>query len=74
MAEGDYRDLAAITPNRLHQRELAASVMAMAERPEHAAKFDLSREQIAQGYAAADEPHKAQRVLGQSSTGDDFSL
>ena len=74
MAEGDYRDLAAITPNRLHQRELAASVMAMAERPEHAAKFDLSREQIAQGYAAADEPHKARRVLGQSSTGDDFSL
>ena len=74
MAEGDYRDLEAITPNRLHQRELAASVMAMAERPEHAAKFDLSREQIAQGYAAADEPHKAQQALGQSSTGDDFSL
>ena len=74
MAEGDYRDLEAITPNRLHQRELAASVMAMAERPEHAAKFDLSREQIAQGYAAADEPHKARRVLSQSSTGDDFSL
>ncbi|MFD1797930.1 hypothetical protein FQV27_17770 [Paracoccus aurantiacus] len=74
MAEGDYRDLESITPNRLHQRELAASVMAMAERPEHAAKFDLSREQIAQGYAAADEPHKAQRALGQSSTGDDFSL
>ena len=74
MAEGDYRDLAAITPNRLHQRELAASVMAMAERPEHAAKFDLSREQIAQGYAAADERHKARRVLGQSSIGDDFSL
>lgn len=74
MAEGDYRDLEAITPNRLHQRELAASVMAMAERPEHAAKFDLSREQIAEGYAAADEPHKARRVLSQSSTGDDFSL
>lgn len=74
MAEGDYRDLESITPNRLHQRELAASVLAMAERPEHAAKFDLSREQIAQGYAAADEPHKAQRALGQSSTGDDFSL
>lgn len=74
MAEGDYRDLEAITPNLLHQRELAASVMAMAERPEHAAKFDLSREQIAQGYEAADEPHKARRVLGQSSTGDDFSL
>lgn len=74
MAEGDYRDLESITPNRLHQRELAASVMAMAERPEHAAKFDLSREQIAQGYAAADEPHKAQQALGQSSTGDDFSL
>lgn len=74
MAEGDYRNLEAITPNRLHQRELAASVMAMAERPEHAAKFDLSREQIAQGYAAADEPHKARRVLSQSSTGDDFSL
>ena len=48
--------------------------MAMAERPEHTAKFDLSREQIAQGYAAADEPHKARRVLSQSSTGDDFSL
>lgn len=74
MAEGDYRDLEAITPNRLHQRELAASVMAMAERPEHAAKFDLSREQIAEGYEAADEPHKARRVLSQSSTGDDFSL
>lgn len=74
MAEGDYRDLQAITPNRLHQRELAASVMAMAERPEHAAKFDLSREQIAKGYEAADEPHKARRVLSQSSTGDDFSL
>ena len=74
MAEGDYRDLQAITPNRLHQRELAASVMAMAERPEHAAKFDLSLEQIAEGYAAADEPHKARRVLSQSSTGDDFSL
>ncbi|MDP5308814.1 relaxase/mobilization nuclease domain-containing protein [Paracoccus spongiarum] len=74
MAEGDYRDLQAITPNRLHQRELAASVMAMAERPEHAAKFDLSRDQIAKGYEAADEPHKARRVLSQSSTGDDFSL
>lgn len=74
MAEGDYRDLEAITPNRLHQRELAASVMAMAERPEHAAKFDLSREQIAEGYEAADEPHNARRVLSQSSTGDDFSL
>lgn len=74
MAEGDYRDLESITPNRLHQRELAASVMAMAERPEHAAKFDLSREQIAEGYEAADEPHKARRVLSQSSTGDDFSL
>lgn len=74
MAQGDYRDLEAITPNRLHQRELAASVMAMAERPEHAAKFDLSREQVAQGYEAADEPYKARRVLGQSSTGDDFSL
>jgi hypothetical protein len=74
MAEGDYRDLEAITPNRLHQRELAASVMAMAERPEHAAKFDLSRDQIAKGYEAADEPHKARRVLSQSSTGDDFSL
>ena len=74
MAEGDYRDLAAITPNRLHQRELAASVMAMAERPAHPAKFDLSREQLAEGYEAADEPHKARRVLGQSSTGDDFSL
>ncbi|MCT4334551.1 relaxase/mobilization nuclease domain-containing protein [Paracoccus sp. YLB-12] len=74
MAEADYRDLEAITPNRLHQRELAASVMAMAERPEHAAKFDLSREQIAKGFDAADEPHKARRVLSQSSTGDDFSL
>lgn len=74
MAEGDYRDLESITPNRLHQRELAASVMAMAERPEHAAKFDLSRDQIAKGYEAADEPHKARRVLSQSSTGDDFSL
>lgn len=74
MAEGDYRDLQTITPNRLHQRELAASVMAMAERPEHAAKFDLSRDQIAKGYEAADEPHKARRVLSQSSTGDDFSL
>ncbi|MCF3974998.1 relaxase/mobilization nuclease domain-containing protein [Paracoccus salsus] len=74
MAEGDYRDLDAITPNRLHQRELAASVMAMAERPEHAEKLGLSREQIAEGYEAADEPHKARRVLGQGSTGDDFSL
>lgn len=74
MAEGDYSDLQAITSNRLHQRELAASVMAMAERPEHAAKFDLSREQVARGYEAADEPHKARRVLGQSNTGDDFSL
>ena len=74
MAGGDYRDLAAITPNRLHQRELAASVMAMAERPEHADKLGLTRAQIAQGYEAADEPHKARRVLGLGSTGDEYSL
>ena len=74
MAGGDYRDLAAITPNRLHQRELAASVMAIAERPEHAGKLGLTRAQIAQGYEAADEPHKARRVLGLGSTGDEYSL
>jgi hypothetical protein len=74
MAEGDYRDLAAITPNRLHQRELAASVMAMAELPDHAEKLGLTREEIAAGYEAADENHKARRVLGITSTGDDFSL
>lgn len=74
IAEGDYRDLEAITPNRLHQRELAGSIMALAERSGHADKLGLSRAQIAAGYAAADEPEKAQRVLGQSNLGDDFSL
>lgn len=71
---GDYRDLEAITPNRLNQREIASAIMATAERPSNAEKLGLSRAQIAAGYDAADEPHKAQRVLGQTSTGDDFSL